>query len=381
VEITPGLAAAGAAFVLLDPYQVDIEHYVLAEALFQLLVTVAAFLLLWRARPQTWVVGVAGVLLAMATLARFAGALLGVAAIVYLIMRRQGLRAVAALVVGLLLPVAVYSVWFSSSSGSVGITNKEGYFLYGRVFTFADCDRVDVAQDLEKYCPTQPLNTRESGGFFSIREGLSGGESSETNRDLSAFARAVISQQPLDYVSAVASDFLRFFDISQPKDRERHARRWLFVESVEEVDPHPLVERLRGSPPPELGSEQEFQIDRGLAGALRTYQSVVYVYGPLLAVWLLLGVAGALWGRDPRARSATVLFSLGSLLLLWFPVMVTVYHFRYVIAALPTSGAAGAAGVRLLRARWRHRRSASTATALARERSSEVRQKSTNDIP
>ena len=69
----PGWAVAGAAPVLLDAYQLNVEQYLLAEALFEVLILGAFVAMLWWKRPSAAACGVAGGLLGLAALARTIG--------------------------------------------------------------------------------------------------------------------------------------------------------------------------------------------------------------------------------------------------------------------------------------------------------------------
>jgi hypothetical protein len=69
------LAALATAPVLLDPYQLVVQHYILADTLFELLLVAGCALLLWR-RPLPLVpAGVAGLVFAAAALTRVIGVL------------------------------------------------------------------------------------------------------------------------------------------------------------------------------------------------------------------------------------------------------------------------------------------------------------------
>ena len=48
----PGWAVAGAAPVLLDAYQLNVEQYLLGEALFEFLILGAFVAMLWWKRPS-----------------------------------------------------------------------------------------------------------------------------------------------------------------------------------------------------------------------------------------------------------------------------------------------------------------------------------------
>src|SRR5438270_232227 len=62
----PGWAVAGAAPVLLDAYQLNVEQYLLAEALFEVLILGAFVAMLWWKRPSVAACGAAGGLLGLA---------------------------------------------------------------------------------------------------------------------------------------------------------------------------------------------------------------------------------------------------------------------------------------------------------------------------
>ncbi len=136
-------SALAAVPALLSAYAIQVEHYVLADALFGVLVMAALALMLWRPRPHLWVCCVAGLLLAVAALDRSQGMLLAVPFVLYLVIARLGLRrllaSAAVLSVSFLVPVAAYGWWFDQTLGSFEITTSTGAFLYSRVAGFAQC--------------------------------------------------------------------------------------------------------------------------------------------------------------------------------------------------------------------------------------------------
>lgn len=358
----PWLGALGAAPVLLDAYQLDLEQYVLTETVFQTMAVGAVALLAWRARPAAWAVALAGVLLALAGVTRFVGVVLIVPAVIYVLWARLGWLRLGALVAGFALPLVLYSSWSSSGSEGAGIGAKNGFFLYGRVASFADCGRVDVPSELRRLCIDEsPEERGPNYGFFTL--GLPIRELDDdprANAQLLDFSRRMILGQPFDYVRVVLADLWRFAEPVTPPSKEPYVRRWLFVSSIQEADPHPFVLRSGGSPPPRSGIEQTFRIDTGLAKPLRTYQRFVYLWGPLLGLSILVGLIGAAFGAPAREgrsmRASCALLSLSALALLLAPVMTTVYHFRYVIAPLPLIGPAGVLGLFALRMRFTRRR-------------------------
>ncbi len=58
--LTPRASALAATPVLLDAYQVNIEHFVMAETLFEALLVVAVAALLWAPKPSVAACGLAG---------------------------------------------------------------------------------------------------------------------------------------------------------------------------------------------------------------------------------------------------------------------------------------------------------------------------------
>jgi hypothetical protein len=153
----------------------------------------------------------------------------------------------------------------------------------------------------------------------------------------------MILAKPGAYVAAVLSDFTKYFRVGRPSD----SRMWWF--------PATLTRRDQRRVPP--GIDVHFRMNTGLAGFLRRYQSVVWVYGPLLGVLLFLGLAGgglglARGGLRTLAPEAW-LFSLAAVGLLIFSPVFAVYHFRYVLPAIPLTGPAAALGVAAATARHR----------------------------
>jgi hypothetical protein len=349
------LGAAAAAPVLLDAYNLNLEHYLLTETVFQVMVVGALALLLWHPRPALWAIAGAAVLIALAGTTRFVGLALIAPAAIYIAWTRMGWMRLAILAIAFSTVLLGYSAWRGTTSEIGGVAGKSGFFLYGRVASFSDCRKVTVAPDLRSLCLKEPPEERGPNyGFFEMGLPPSVRTGPEAASRFRRFSLTIIRSQPLDYVAAVAADFARFFEPATPQSQEPYVARWRFVRSIEEADPNPYVERLGASPPASLGFSQDFAIDRSLAGALRSYQGVGYLWGPLLGVCLLIGLAGAIWGRQGEGvnlRAASALFTLSAVTLLLIPVAVTVYHFRYAVASLPLAGPAAVAGVLALRAR------------------------------
>jgi hypothetical protein len=352
--VGPYFAAAGAAPLLLDGYQLVIEHFVLSETLFEALVLVALTSLVWR-RPSPLAAGAAGAMLALSGGTRFVGLALILPALLYAYSARLGWLRVIALVLAFGLTLGLYSLWAGNSRAVVAVT--PGTFLLARVASFADCRGVDVPPPERPLCGIEsPTGQGEARGFFALHVPARLVAGPEAKARLLTFSRRMIAAHPLAYLGAVGRDFLRYFDPRPPLVQEPNVARWRFPRSLADADPHPVARRYQGAPPPELGLGRGFSIDRPIAAALRAYQAVAYTNGLLLALFALLGIAGAVWGgtlaRGRTPRPDCMLFALSGLTLLLVPVVAAVYHFRYALPSIPLLGIAGALGASLLRARF-----------------------------
>src|SRR3954465_13302598 len=146
-----------------------------------------------------------------------------------------GVRAFIAGLTCLVVPLVVYSFAHSSVTGSFGLTQANGWFLYGRVGTIASCDGIDVARDARKLCHRPAAAEHENQSWFMFnrrspaRQAFGGisadsAKQARSNRILGKFARQVILERPGDYASLVAGDFLRYLRPG-PRPGPREAQR------------------------------------------------------------------------------------------------------------------------------------------------------------
>src|SRR5512139_929393 len=138
--------------LLLDAFQIQLEHLLMAEALFTFLVGLAVTMLLWRRRPPWWIALVAGLLLGYAVLVRTAGAALLPVLFICLVIRWAGWRALTALTVGAAIPVLTYMQWFHSAFGVHALTTSDGMYLWGRTSSFSDCAKVQPPPEERMLC-------------------------------------------------------------------------------------------------------------------------------------------------------------------------------------------------------------------------------------
>jgi hypothetical protein len=353
----PFLAALGTAPLLLDGYQIAIEHYVMSETLFDVFALGALLAIAWPARPSTWHVSLAGTAAALATLTRFVGTALYVPLVVFVLLRRRGAGArgtgCAAYALAAALPLVVYASLFKASTGAFALTGSAAYPFYGRVASFVDCGRLDLSRLQERLCPSPRAHRDPAQGQYTIVNkseltDLLKEEGRSVNSIVKRFVTAAIAAQPADYAGAVVSDLGRYFSPSAPLEVSIKTRVWTFPRTLKDVRPYAFtVEELDGDPPPSYGFTGRFDIHRPEADLLRAYQLRAYTRGPLLAILIALGLVGGTAGiRSSRSRTAqlalvTALIALSFILL---RSIAGIYGYRYLLVAIPFAGPAGALG-------------------------------------
>jgi hypothetical protein len=346
------LAALATAPVLLDAYQVQIEHNLMSDPLFEALLVAALVVLAWPARPGWPVVVAAGLLLGFAATVRQVGEVMVLPLLLYVLVAggrwRHRLALGTAAVACFALPVAGYASYYHGFTGRYALSHAGADALYGRVATFVDCTGLDLPAEERILCPATPRSGRPgpdywahdpASPFFALQQ-RSGDRTDALARD---FALRAIRHQPVDFLASVGAD----------------AGKVLSWARADQSATDPTVERWRyqtGFPTfPDLVtidsiSQLSHQYGDGdpvavmpVAQALRGYQlSVGYTPGPVLAVAVLLGLAG--WRRAPAA----LLFLAGGLLVL-LAGDVVVFSWRYQLPGyllLPIAGALGLAALR-----------------------------------
>ncbi|MFI0410141.1 hypothetical protein [Actinomadura sp. 3N508] len=349
----PGWGAAlAAAPVLLDAYQLQLEHLVLSDTMFTFLVMSAVTLLLWRDRPSWKIAAAVGLIVGLAWLTRSVGmpVLLGV--LVYMLIRRVGWKVMAATLAACMLPVLAYMGWYKADSDKFAITESNGIFLYARVYKFADCHQMkDLPVSQYPLC-TEPQNRLATSqfGIWSAESPLNrypGTRFSPENNALgSDFAKRAIIAQPVDYLQVVAHDFFRVFRWERTvfPDPATYSQYEFEKTSRPLPDWHmPGGGVASAEAKAYERGEARTQVVEPFAGAARGYQDVFYLRGTMIGGILLLGLAGLvpLWRRF--GGEALLPWTLATGLLL-APAATAEFDYRYVLPAIPLAAlAAGAA--------------------------------------
>ncbi len=380
---------------LLDGYIIEDEHLIMAESLFTVLLMAALVLLLWRpGRVRWWAAAVAGLLAGYAAVVRTEGAVMLVVLPLFLLVRGwawktvRGWTVAIAFAVASLVPVAGYAAWFHSRTGHYGMTMSTGFYLWGRVSSFADCARIKPTGLQAKVCPAEPLARRSPPGNFvwhapevhavkvngvihgSTYMWVSGGPVTAANNTLlTNFAIHAVEAQPLDYAKTVFFNTMMSFGfprIAYPGagttyyyDFHLH-----YVTAKYDLLPpdNPAHEWIPGGTAyhdwMSYGHQAPGVVHRVFAVPILVYQRVVFTYGPLLAVIFLVGLGGVLSvtasgrrGRGLRSlatartlrsvrlhwtpRGTTMLPWVSAVALLVTPIAAADFDYRYLIPAIP----------------------------------------------
>ncbi|MBN6058160.1 hypothetical protein JYK22_39930, partial [Nonomuraea sp. RK-328] len=342
-----GLPGWGATLLvaplLYDEFLILLEHMVMADALFTVLVT-GGVLVLLRRRVTPATAALAGVVLSLAALTRTIGVVLLVLAGGRLLLRRTGWRVWGAFAVAGLAPLLAYATWMSATSGVFGLTRADGMFLWARTATFADCSVIRPEPRLAPLCPQTPVAARPAPPFWlwapwSPIKKVRGDRNALAGR----FARAAILAQPGDYLAAAGSDLRWLLRWERTTSREAAMKRtnpyWFpFEERPLKPSVAPVVEAYEGGP-------AATRIHEPYAGWLRAYQRFGYLPFPLLAVT----PAGTLVLALVRRRYDALLPGLAAAALILAPPFLAGFDVRYVVPAIPL--ACLAAGLALSPAR------------------------------
>jgi hypothetical protein len=365
-----GLPAAGATLaaapVLLDSYQLELEHEMLPSAVFGCAVLAAITLTLWwrQPGPPLWAATAAAFVLAAAATMWPVGLPLLVLFLCCLALRKLGWRALGAATVAGVIPLAGYVLWFHSVYGPYAFTNSDGIYLWSRTMTFANCAVIKPPADERALCPGQPAAARLPASTF-IWEGnspldrLPGRKFSAGKNALALdFALRAIAAQPGGYLAAVAHDASLAFYWNNPDHPSlAMAQRYEFGYATRHwIAPGFRLGKNRTVASDQLryGGVSSTRAVEPFAGWLRGYQRFGYLPGTLLAVLLLAGLAGVArsWRGGGIRRLAgwggPGLFPwLAAVALLLVPVLTADFSERYVLIGMPvTCLAAGLAFAR-----------------------------------
>ena len=364
-----GLATAVAAYVLLrrwgvasrlamvatlpllfDQMQLVLEHSILSDVLFDLLLILALVALTWRRRPTIGGAVLAGLLLGAATVVRVVGQPLILVAVAFLLLVAAGLRRklvlAAAALAAFALPVVAYAGWYHAANGSWALTEASGRSLYMRTTTFVDCSQVELPSYEQALCPEEPVGDRldptQYGWHSTAVHELVVPPGMTANEVLQDFGMRAIKAQPGDYVQVVLRDFaLPFWSPSRVDHYDYDtAGKWTFSQWV---DYHPTSWTLPAYL--EYGGQLPSS-EQPWAGILTVYGAIMAVPGPVMLALLAVALAGLVVRRGPQAppRALLLLLMLSGLGLSLAPDVTAEFVWRYqlpLLMLLPLAAALG----------------------------------------
>ena len=379
---------------LLDGYIIEDEHMIMAESLFTFMLMIVTLLLLWKPRPAWWTVLVAGLLVGCAALVRTEGEVMLAVLPLFLLLRgwswrtlRGWLMAIAFAVVSLV-PLAAYAGWFhdyyAPPDNKYEITLSQGFFLWGRVSSFANCAVIKPTGRQALVCPTQPIADRTPPGNYIwhapyVHKHLNptGGPVTPANNSLlTSFAIHAVEAQPVDYAKTVVKGIglsFGFPRIAYPGAGTTYFysfhTRYVVASTATTRGYNELPPNNKGhewipggtaySDWLSYGHQAPGRVIKVFAVPILLYQRVVFTYGPLLAVIFLVGLGGVIAvtesarRRGQGLRSAFSVQALrsvrlhwaprGTSMLPWFtaaallvaPIAVADFDYRYLIPVIP----------------------------------------------
>jgi hypothetical protein len=263
---------------------------------------------------------------------------------------------VALLGIGIM-PIAGYMIWFHASWGRYALTESSGTFLYSRVSTFAECDKINPPAKLRVLCDPRPPYKREVSGqyiwandtplakltgldnknrFTPEIEGLTG-----------QFSREAILAQPVSYLHVVIHDTMHTFGWTRQPDPYNYYGNspafrfgptvppvpWWATNYRNDADAHMINAALRQFGGPGLGQPGVVQ---PWATFMQDYQRLVYLPGTLLGIVVLIGATGVV-ARWRRWGGIGLLPWMAGALLIVLPPMTAGFSYRYVLAAVPSA--------------------------------------------
>ena len=338
------VATISAALVVLDAYAIALEQQILAEAFFTLALVASFYLVVGRDRGPVSL-GASGVLLALATTMRTAALFAIPVWLAYVLWTHRSLRLLAPAAIGLAVPLVAYSMWHSAETGRFGLTQADGWFLYGRVGEIADCGDADIPRDARGLCARNERDRREGAAYHiwnadGPARRVFGGMSREpatqerSNEVLREFALAIIRDRPGRYAELVWDDFMRYFDA----DEASRGNSDLAVQL-------PQFGRLVGLN--EVARDRWFPgftpHVRPPAKRVRDYHQTVHTPRPLMGVLALAAIAAllvsavaALLRRRPLPRHREVFLLSGAALAMLLGTAATSdFVLRYLIPVVP----------------------------------------------
>jgi hypothetical protein len=346
--------------VLYDGFEIQLEHLIMTDTLFLFLAFAALTVLLWKPRPSWRACLAAGLLLGLATTVRSTGLALIPVFALYLLIRflspgpAEGVaaggarwRGWRALIAGLVacgiafaVPIVGYEAWYKSAHGQFTMTESTGVFLYSRVMTFAECQKMTLPADLLSLCTSVPPAQRPIAQAYiwdtasPLNRFPAPKFSPTVNKLAEQFAVKAVEAQPLDYARAVWDDTARSFGWGrQVFPNGQTYDEYLFGYHSLSI-PRSSFRGYSSAEAYYVRGNPNTTVVNPFAELIRVYQRYVWLPGTVYGLILLVGLAGVVL-RWRRAGRDALLPWLCSVALVVAPAATAEFDYRYVTTAVP----------------------------------------------
>ena len=216
------VAALATVPVLFDGMQLVLEHSVLSDVVFDVLVLAGIALLAWHRTPRVSTSIAGGLVLGAAVCVRVVGQPLVVAAVLFCLLAavtwRDRLATALAVVAAFVVPLLGYATWYHAEHGDWAMSESGGRALYMRTTALVDCAQLEVPDYQRPLCPPEPVGERlepTEYGWHSpdAAHGLEPPAGITPDEAMREFAVAAIRAQPRDYARTVVRDFALNFTV------------------------------------------------------------------------------------------------------------------------------------------------------------------------
>jgi len=354
-------ATAATLPVLLDGFQIEDEHMLMAEVLFTFLIMLALLAILWRYRVWWPTALIAGLLVGYAVDVRSEGLPLLVlfpAFVLYRGLRAggwgswRGWLAAAMMAIGCAVPVVAYASWFHAVNGQYALTRSEGFYLWGRVSSFAECSVIKPPADELKICPSGSPSSRTPPGDYiwhapQVHQIPGGPVSVANDRLLRDFAIRAIEAQPFGYAESVLKNLALAVEWPRHKYPDAGTVGYYYFRLQPQEIPNNHSWIPGGTAYQDAvsyGHANPSTVVEPFATLIDLYEHIIYTYGPLFGLILLTGLGGVvriegLRQRQPRLvwsrRAGSMMPWVTAIVLLVSPIAVADFDYRYLLPVLP----------------------------------------------
>jgi hypothetical protein len=265
----------------------------------------------------------------------------------------RGWLAAIVMAVGCAAPVLGYAAWFHARTGTFALTRSDGFYLWGRVSSFAECSVIKPPADELKICPSGSPSSRTPPGDYiwhapQVHDIAGGPVSVANNALLRDFAIRAMEAQPLGYLHTVLSGLALAVEWPQRPYPDPGTVYYCYFH----LKPQTIPDRswIPGgtaySDAVQYGHATPSRVVEPFATLIAGYERVFYTYGPLFGLILLIGLGGIFGVQIQRRplrlirlagarRAGSMLPWVTAVVLLVFPIAVADFDYRYLLPVLP----------------------------------------------